>query len=298
MNLSRAFILLRFPLAFWYLPIWLFAIALSYAYNPEALIHSFVGLFIFIFPAQHGYRAAFHIGNGSLPGLKQPAKGGWLTFFIALIFSLLGLGILLLNSPEQALLASATVVLGILLEIPPFRLRSIPIIGSIVKAVAFGANPYLITFLFCQDIPWDQAIQLPNALAPAGICAGIAVAFIPLTQLFTITKGKKEMNTTAFLGVKGSFEFCLIIWVAASALMGYHFIAHEQSHLFYLYLCFAFPPLSFLAWWMVKIWDEPQMANYRYGMMLLRIALGSAIVYTGVLIALKIIPIIFAFTPY
>jgi len=65
------------------------------------------------------------------------------------------------------------------------------------------------------------------------------------------------------LGVRGSFVFTAIIYTAAMIHMVYYFFVTLQIREFYVLATCMLPILVYFLIWAVKVWKDPEQANFK-----------------------------------
>ncbi len=271
MNLAQALILLRIPFSFYLTPVFFFAFALCETPDPIKMAVLFVALHLFIYPASNAYNSYMDQDEGSIGGLKNPPKAGKLVLWLSFIFNLIGLSLVYFFLGKLAVfLLFIYVLASTLYSWKVVRLKRYALISFLTVMFFQGAFVYSLVFLFGQISSFDNALLQANYLLPAIISSVLIAGVYPMTQIYQHKADKKNGDHTLsmLLGIRGTFEFCGLAFGLAGGLLGYHYFSLQQSHLFYLFLLFNFPIVSFFTWWAFKVWDDPSQANFRYTMML------------------------------
>ena len=282
MNLAQALILLRIPFSFYLSPVFFFAFAMTDKPHYAHMLILFIALHLFIYPASNAYNSYMDQDEGSIGGLKNPPKAGKLVWWLSVLFNILGIGLVYFSlGLLEGILLLTYVLASTLYSWHWVRLKRYAILSFLTVMFFQGAFIYSLVFLFGQQCTYDQAIQQSNYLIPALISSVLIAGVYPMTQIYQHKADAKSGDRTMsmLLGIKGTFMFCGLAFTIAGALFTYHFFSLAQSHLLYLFLLFNFPVVSFFLWWAIKVWDDPNQANFRYTMMLNKTSSIAMVLY-------------------
>jgi 1,4-dihydroxy-2-naphthoate octaprenyltransferase len=143
--------------------------------------------------------------------------------------------------------------------------------------------------LFCQKAGYLETLTQPNFLVPAIVSSLMVAGAYPMTQIYQhkADANSGDLTLSRLLGIKGTFAFSGVMNLLVFLLMAYFLTTHNQSHLFYLFIIFISPPISFFLWWFLKVKQNTKEANFRYTMMLNKISSISLICYYLLVILLK-----------
>jgi 1,4-dihydroxy-2-naphthoate octaprenyltransferase len=282
MNLAQALILLRIPFSFFLSPVFFFAFSMCDSPDIVKMSALFVALHLFIYPASNAYNSYMDQDEGSIGGLKNPPKAGILVLWLSIFFNVIGFAIVYFMVGRLALILLAIYVLAsTLYSWKGVRLKKYAVLSFLTVMFFQGAFIFSLVFLFGQLTSYDLALTQANYKIPAIISSILIAGVYPMTQIYQHKADAKSgvRTLSMFLGIRGTFAFCGIAFGIATALLGYHFIQLQQAHLFYIFLLFNFPLVAFFMWWALKVWGDPNQANFRYTMMLNKTSSIAMVLY-------------------
>ncbi|MBC7383464.1 MAG: UbiA prenyltransferase family protein [Bacteroidia bacterium] len=281
--------LLRIPFSYYLTPVFLFALSMAETYNMDKIVLLFIALHLFIYPASNAYNSFMDQDESSVGGLKNPPKAGNEVFYVSIVFDLIGLGICYYISIYLCFLVLGYVIVSRAYSWHGIRLKKYPLISFLTVFVFQGAYIYALVFVFTQDLPLYEIILQNNFAIPALISSMNLAGIYPLTQVYQHKADEKAGDYTfsRWLGIRGTFEFSAVCFAVVAILMGYHFTGTNQSHLFYIFMLFIFPVVAYFLWWAAKVWMDVKQANFRYTMILNKVASTSLNLYFLSIIAIK-----------
>lgn len=257
--ISRSTIqLLRFPFSLFLLPVYLFA--LSQVPSPDwgRAAQVFVILHGLVYPASNGYNSYMDRDETPIGGLQRPMQPTRQLFFFTMVMD----GIALLWS----FLLSPFFAAGLLLYILASRAYSYR--GTRLKA--FPIAGFLTVFLFQGGWIFFHVYALLSggSLPPLSSCLAASLligALYPLTQIYQHEADRKDGVTTLsyLLGKRGSFVFSMLQFLAATALFYRLFMQAGKPNHFWLYLFMLLPVVLFFLYWMRRVWQHGEEANFR-----------------------------------
>lgn len=261
--------LLRIPISYYLSPVFLFAFSMANTWNYENSIFLFIALHLFIYPASNAYNSFMDQDESSITGLKNPPKAGKGVLYVSILFDFIGLWICYYLSAGLCYAVLVYVLVSRMYSWHGIRLKKYAFLSFISVVFFQGAYIFTVVYVFCQNISLSEAILQENFSMPALISSLIVAGKYPLSQVYKHKSDAKAgvHSFSMWLGIKGTFEFSSICFVAVALLMGYHFIDSKQSHLFYVFIIFMFPIVAYFLWWTAKIWYDPKQVNYRYTML-------------------------------
>ncbi|MCG9881721.1 MAG: UbiA family prenyltransferase [Bacteroidia bacterium] len=281
MKIPSFLILLRIPFSFYLLPVFLFGISFADSIDYEKTLHVFIILHLLVYPASNGFNSYNDKDTSSIGGLKSPPPPD---IWLLITSLLLNIGAIIYSywvQPELSIIVTAYILASIAYSWKWIRLKKYPIISFLVVAIFQGFVTYVMAFLFCQKQDYLHAIDQVNFLWPAIISSLMVAGAYPMTQIYQHQADAKsgDMTLSRLLGINGTFEFSGFMNALVFLSMAYFLTETQQSHLFYLFIIFIFPPISFFVWWFYKVKNNPKDANFRYTMMLNKTSSISLVLY-------------------
>lgn len=281
MKIPSFIVLLRIPFSFYLLPVFLFGISYSESIDYIKTLHVFILLHLLIYPASNGFNSYSDKDKTSIGGLKNPPPPDVWLLIASLVMNIGAIAYSYWIHPILCILASTYILASILYSWKWVRLKKYPIISFLVVVFFQGFVTYAMAFLFCQQQGYLAAMEQDNFLYPGIISSLMVAGAYPMTQIYQHQADAKsgDLTLSRMLGIKGTFEFSGIMNAIAFICFGYFLTETQQSHLFYLFIIFIFPPISFFTWWFYKVKNNPQDANFRYTMLLNKISSVSLVLY-------------------
>ncbi len=266
MKLPSTITLLRVPYSYFLMPIFFFAFTFSDSPDYFKSLQFFLVFFLLVVPASYGYNSYMDDDTTPVGGLRHPPKAKPELWWVCMAMNLVSISYVFFMDTVLGILVALYIAASIAYSMPHIRLKKYAFIGAFTVAFFQGFFLYVMVFLFCQTKGFLEVMNQVNLMVPAVISFLMVLANFPLTQVYQhkVDAANGEKSLSLFLGKKGTFEFAFWLHSIIIIGFGYHLIMSNQSHLFYLYLCFIFPVLAFLFWWAMKVWADATQANFRY----------------------------------
>lgn len=281
MKLPSTITLLRVPYSYFLMPIFFFAFTFSESIDYLKALQFFLIFFLLVVPASYGYNSYMDDDITPVGGLRHPPKPKPELWWVCMAMNLVSISYVFFMDTILGILIALYVGVSIAYSMPHIRLKKYGFIGAFFVSLFQGLFLFGMVFLFCQTQDFLQAMNQVNLRIPSIISTLMVLANFPLTQVYQhkVDKGNGEKSLSMILGKRGTFEFAFIIQGIIIGVFGYHLISTNQSHLFYLYMCFIFPVLAFLFWWAMKVWADATQANFRYAHIYLYIYTTAMMLY-------------------
>jgi 1,4-dihydroxy-2-naphthoate octaprenyltransferase len=252
--------LLRFHFSLFLLPVFLFAVSQVPEINWENALFVFFILHLLVYPASNGYNSYMDRDEKPIGGLQNPLQPTRQLFYTTVLMDSIAIVL--------SFFISQVFALGILLYILAsraysyrrIRLKQYPVTGFLTVFVFQGAGIFFITY---QAVHRQQSLTIP--LLPCFISSLLIGALYPLTQIYQHEEDKKDgvISISYLLGKKGSFLFSMILFLSATFLLYLRFKLQDELNHFYLYLLIMLPVVSFFLYWMRKVWQNGDAANFK-----------------------------------
>ncbi len=193
-------------------------------------------------------------------GLLAPLQPTRQLFYISVIMDVIAV--------IASLLISNIFAVGILLYILAsraysyrrIRLKKFPVLGFLTVFVFQGALIFFITY---HGVNYNNTLHVP--LLPCVISSLLIGALYPLTQVYQHEEDIKDgvVTISCLLGKKGTFILSMTLFLSATVLMYFLFSQKEQLNFFYLFLIILLPVVLFFLYWMKKVWQVQEEANFK-----------------------------------
>jgi 1,4-dihydroxy-2-naphthoate octaprenyltransferase len=255
---------LRIPFSFFLMPVFFFALAISPNFAEQSLVWTFLIIHLFLYPASNGYNSYFDKDEQSIGGLKNPPPVTTGLYWLALAFD--AIAVLLALWKISFLFAIMLLIYGLVSKAyshPWIRLKKFPVAGWLTIGVFQG----FFTFLMCYE--GINRLGLENfwqakVLIPAALSTIMLLGSYPMTQVYQheedLKRGDRTLST--WLGIRGTFVFVQIVFAVAAGLYAWYFVQYFSADVAVRYLVYLAPVVIFFMIWFVRVWLNPQKANY------------------------------------
>jgi 1,4-dihydroxy-2-naphthoate octaprenyltransferase len=162
------------------------------------------------------------------------------------------------------------------------RLKKFPVLGFLTVFIFQGALIFFISYHACHP-----QLSLDVPLLPLFISSFLIGSLYPLTQIYQHEEDKKDHVKTLSiaLGKRGTFIFCILLFLGAVICIYLMFYRQQSINLFVLYLLINIPVVSFFFYWMYKVWMDEKNADFRNSLLMNTIAtLCSTLFFTLLII--------------
>jgi 1,4-dihydroxy-2-naphthoate polyprenyltransferase len=196
-------------------------------------------------------------------GLQNPLQPTKQLFIISIIMDAVAVIAGLFISPLFSVGIFIYIIASRAYSYRGIRLKKYPIAGFLTVFIFQGAH----VFYFSLHAIEYSNISLQNFL-PALTSSLLIGALYPLTQVYQHEADKKDGVTTIsyLLGKRGSFIFSMVLFLAATVSIFILFSTSSELNLFYFFLLFMFPVVSFFLYWMRSVWKEEGRADFKNSM--------------------------------
>lgn len=274
--------LLRFHFSLFLLPVFLFALSQLPAFNwREALLIFFI-LHFLVYPASNGYNSYMDRDESPIGGLQRPLQPTRQLFFVTVIMDVIAVALSFLLTPIFAVGISLYILASRAYSYRGIRLKQYPIIGFLTVFTFQGAW----TFYFVYNaLHPAHTLQVPWLLC---LIASLLIgALYPLTQIYQHEEDRKDGVTTIsyLVGKRGTFLLSMGQFLIANACFYVWFKKQQTMNAFYLYLLMLLPVVLFFLYWMRRVWQNSEAADFTNS---LRMNLLSTICTTAYFITLII----------
>jgi 1,4-dihydroxy-2-naphthoate polyprenyltransferase len=276
--------LLRFHFSFFLLPVFLFAISQVPVMNWMNVLLTFLILHLLVYPASNGYNSYMDRDETPIGGLKKPMQPTTQLFRITVIMDLLAIILSLFINKILALGILFYIIASRAYSYRRIRLKKYPVIGFLTVFIFQGAVIFLITYYTCNA---NNSVSIP--VIPCIVSSLLIGALYPLTQVYQHEEDKRDGVTTIsyLLGKKGSFVFSGILFFSAALLLYIYFSRRNELNHFLLFLICTLPVVLFFCYWMMKVWYNGALANFKNSLLMNVVATICTSGYFASLIVIK-----------
>jgi 4-hydroxybenzoate polyprenyltransferase len=255
--------LLRFPFSLFLLPVFLLCLSQATVIDPVSATWTFVIIHFLVYPASNGYNSYIDKDTTSIGGLANPPLPTRSLFYITLVMdaAALLLAALLVN-----LLFAACIFLYIMASraysAPQVRFKKYPYAGFLIVTFFQGAFTYYMCYLGITGMP--LAFTPPAFFILLACSFQIAGAY-PLTQIYQHRADLEDGVVTLSykLGYRGTFLFSGLMFIACNLLFYLYFGSLEKGTHFIFLQLFFIPLVLYFLWWLKKVYNNNDEANYK-----------------------------------
>ena len=254
---------LRFPLSFFRLPVYLFALGQveGVAWGHAVLI--FFILHVLVYPASNGYNSYMDRDEGSIGGVRNPLQPTRQLFWISVAMDGLALLLGLLISYVFAGCLLAYILASRAYSYRGIRLKQYPLIGYLTVILFQGGVAFFMTY---HGSSLHKTMELPwVGMVAASLLVG---GFYPLTQIYQHEADRKDgvCTLSAALGYRGTFIFTAIIYGVAMGLLAYQFAGKGELTKFGVLATCMLPILVYFFKWAGGVWKDESVADFTHTM--------------------------------
>jgi 1,4-dihydroxy-2-naphthoate polyprenyltransferase len=276
--------LLRFHFSLFLLPVYLFALSQVPKIDWVDAVIAFFILHLLVYPSSNGYNSYMDRDETPIGGLSKPLQPTKQLFYVTVIMDLVAIGFSMIISIYFAVGVLLYILASRAYSYRGIRLKKFPLTGYLIVIVFQGA---LTFFLSYHGSSVNKTLQIP--FWPAVASSLLIGGYYPLTQIYQHEEDLKDGVVTISykLGKKGTFVFCGIVFVLATAAMFFTFDERGQSQLFFIFAACMLPMILFFMQWMVKTWKDQTKADFKNSLRMNLLASGCTTICFLILIILK-----------
>lgn len=255
--------LLRFPFSWFLMPVFWFAISFVENIDWVNAVISFLILHVLVYPSSNGYNSYMDQDTSSIGGIKHPPLPDKELFFITIVMDAIALLLSLFISLYFSCLLLVYIICSRLYSYRRIRLKKYPIIGYLTVILNQGGVIFLMIYTSANHEGF-QSIPVIGVITACLLIGG----FYPITQIYQHDSDRKDQVTTIsmLLGKRRTFIFCGILYIIAFGLLFLYFKQQQQLFLFIVLQIFFLPVAVYFLIWAMKVWKDPQKADYEHTM--------------------------------
>lgn len=253
--------LLRFHFSYFLMPVFWFALSFSEQIQITNTVLAFVLLHFLLYPSSNGYNSYMDRDVSSIGGIEKPLLPEKQLFTATVILDALGIILAFFISMLFAVLYVTYIVFSRLYSYRGVRLKQYAVTGYITVVINQGALIFFMVHyasagpVFQNIMPWE------GPLAATFLIGG----FYPITQIYQhkedAADGVKTISMK--LGKKGTFIFCTIMYMLAFGILFIYFQRAGKVQNFVIIQIFFLPVILFFVKWMLGVWKNESLANYK-----------------------------------
>jgi len=252
--------LLRIPFSFFLSPVYFFSLAQVPHIDWARAGLIFFILHFLIYPASNGYNSYMDRDTKSIGGLEKPPPPSRELYITTIFLDIAGILLSLLVSPLFAFVMLFYIGASKAYSYRGIRIKKLPVTGYLLVIIFQGAVTFWLVYYGSNAdgglfVPWQGM----------AICALLIGGFYPLTQIYQHQQDLDDgvVTISYWLGYKGTFVFCSIVYLFAFLLMAQFFILqHEQDKLLMVSIFFV-PVIVYFIGWFLRVSKNAQAANFK-----------------------------------
>jgi 1,4-dihydroxy-2-naphthoate octaprenyltransferase len=255
--------LLRFPFSFFLMPVFWFALLFVKTIHWEIVLQLFTIIHILLYPASNAYNSYMDKDTESIGGVAKPMLPTKQLFYVSFIMDVLAVLWAFWLSTTVGICICIYVCFSRLYSYRGIRLKKFPIIGFLTVVFNQGG---LIFFTVYVAATIESIVTFP--IMGAVISILLIGGFYPITQVYQHSTDKADGVTTIsmLLGVRGTFLFCMFMYMLAFLCMAYYFISIGAAYIFIVIQLFFLPVLVYFFYWFYWVWKDSAQANFKQTM--------------------------------
>jgi len=208
---------------------------------------------------------------GSIGGIEHPLLPEKELYYVTILLDLLAIGLSLFISLDFTLLITCYISCSRLYSYRGIRLKKYAVGGYLTVVLNQGGLLFLMVFLgvntaVAPGIPWA------GMLAACCLIGG----FYPITQVYQHRADRQDgvRTMSMLLGVRGTFVFCALMYLAAFGILFWHYNQSGELKLFGVLQLFFLPVLLFFFSWVLAVWKDAGKADFKHTMRMNWLASG------------------------
>ena len=257
--------LLRFPFSFFLMPVFWFALSATTQINWLNAIIAFMLIHLLLYPASNGYNSYMDRDTESIGGIEKPLEPSYELFIVSIVMDLIGLILAFLLNTNFGIGYFCYILFSRLYSWRKIRLKKYPIIGYLTVILNQGALIFYMVFQV-SNTPISASVPIDLLVSSSLLIGG----FYPITQVYQHKQDQEDQVKTIsiLLGKKGTFIFCMGLYLFAFGILFWHFNQCGAIHQFYILQFFFFPVVIYFLYWFYKVWKNPNEANFKQTMIM------------------------------
>jgi 1,4-dihydroxy-2-naphthoate octaprenyltransferase len=209
-DLKSTFFHLRFSVSFAFLPIFLWAYALSEGDITKNFWYGILILHLLVYPASNGIYAYFDKRKGVISGIRGIKPASIFTLVVSLIFLVVGIYLSLKVNTSYFYAVLIFVLLSFLFSFPSTGIKIRPLYGILIVSISYGVVGFIAGWVCGSDLgKLKDWFYIAGVLASAGFVAG----FYTLSLVYRVSEDSEKMGDLFVekLGSAGVFRFAEIM---------------------------------------------------------------------------------------
>jgi 1,4-dihydroxy-2-naphthoate polyprenyltransferase len=251
--------LLRFPFSVFLMPVYWFALSQPVYTNWWRAVLVFIILHVLVYPASNGYNSYMDRDETPVGGIKNPLQPTRQLFLVTVTMDVLAVLLSMFIDGWFALGIALYILASRAYSFRGIRLKKYALWGYLTVVVFQGAVTFALVY---HGVHANLSTNIPvtGMLASSLLIGG----FYPLTQIYQHEADKKDGVSTisAWLGYRGTFIFCAVVYSIAFSVLALHFFLRLEPDRFFVLATCMLPILVYYFVWLAKVWKNTQAASF------------------------------------
>ena len=255
--------LLRFPFSYFLMPLFWFSLSFVNHIDWVNAAIIFFLLHVLLYPASNGYNSYMDRDEASIGGIEKPMQPTRQLFLVTIVMDVLAACLSFMISKWFAAAFIFYIICSRLYSYRGIRLKRFPVIGYLTVILNQGA---LTFFMVYHGADKNLTLHVPvEGLIAASFLIG---GFYPITQVYQHEADRRDgvQTISMLLGKKGTFIFCCIMYALAFLVLFFYYTKLQQLSSFVVLQIFFIPVLVFFVRWVLKVWRNEQLADFKHTM--------------------------------
>jgi 1,4-dihydroxy-2-naphthoate polyprenyltransferase len=251
--------LLRFPFSVFLMPVYWFALSQLVYTNWWRAVLVFIILHVLVYPASNGYNSYMDRDETPVGGIKNPLQPTRQLFLITVVMDVLAVALGFFIDGWFAVGIALYILASRAYSYRGIRLKKYALPGYLTVVVFQGAVMFALVY-HGAHATLSTNIPVTGMVASSLLIGG----FYPLTQIYQHEADKKDGVTTisAWLGYRGTFIFCAVVYSVAFAVLALNFFLRLEPDRFFVLATCMLPILVYYFVWLAKVWKNPEAASF------------------------------------
>lgn len=252
------------------MPVYLFAVCVSPNVTGIDVLWSFVIIHLLLYPASNGYNSYFDKDEQSIGGLRNPPPVKKGLYYASVVLDIAAIVLaLIFVSKEFAVMLFIYGLASKAYSHPSVRLKKYPVIGWLTVVFFQGMFTFAMSYAGINKFPFSTLIHA-KVLVPGFLTSLMLFATYPMTQVYQHDEDSRRGDKTMSLklGVKGTFLFAMIFFVAAAAGFVAYFITTFSAFYAVVFIITQSPVVMYFLFWFYAVWKDPDNADHKSTMRL------------------------------
>lgn len=279
---------LRIPFSFYLLPVFWFGISQTPQIELKSAVIFFIALHLFIYPGSNIYNSFMDKDTGSIGGLKNPPPATPKLYYASIIVDIVGLLFASIAGWQMPLLLAGYVAFSKAYSWTGIRLKKYGYSGWASVMFFQGGYTFMMASMAAEghiSAAWFSPKNLECMLFASLIIGG----YYPLTQIYQHEEDSErgDLTISYHLGVKGTFIFALIMFLAGGGVALHYFTTYYQLSHFLVFLACIAPVLGYFSYWFLSVLKDKSKADYDHSMRMTRLSAICMVVCFTIILCLN-----------